>query len=204
MVELAGVSRRFGSTLALAPLSLRLGEGTLTVVHGPNGSGKTTLLRVLAGLLTPSTGTRRMRGTAVYLRSGDGGRRAQTVVQALGFAARTRLPHKDADAAVARAVSVAGLHEVTSARLASLSSGQRARVTLATALVVEAALLCLDEPASHLDQAGIQVLAAVVSSVRSRGAAVVVAGPTAAALFLTDLDARLLLDRGRLVEDPGT
>ena len=62
MIELDGVERRFGERVALAGVSVRVEEGQTLVVFGPNGAGKTTLLRVLAGLLRPHGGTRRVLG----------------------------------------------------------------------------------------------------------------------------------------------
>ncbi len=181
--------------MALAPLSLRLGRSTLTLVHGVNGSGKTTLLRVLGGLLTPSSGTRVGHGAALYLRSGDGARRAQRVDQAVRFAVCLGSPL----ARVEDVVRATGLETVMGRRVATLSSGQRARVTLAVGLAVSPALLCLDEPAAHLDEEGIGFLRQVVDLLRERGSAVVVASQTATSGLLAGADACLVLDGGRLV-----
>ncbi len=56
-IEIAGVSKRFGSAVALDGVTLEVPNGSLTALLGPSGGGKSTLLRVIAGLETPDTGT---------------------------------------------------------------------------------------------------------------------------------------------------
>ena len=62
MIEVAGVSKRYGDAHALRDVSLVVPEGSLTALLGPSGGGKTTLLRVIAGLETPDTGTVTING----------------------------------------------------------------------------------------------------------------------------------------------
>ena len=66
VVEIQGVTKRFGETPALDDVSLRIEEGELFALLGPSGSGKTTLLRAIAGFVDPEAGTIRIDGDAMY------------------------------------------------------------------------------------------------------------------------------------------
>jgi ABC-type multidrug transport system ATPase subunit len=189
---LEGVSRSFGRTQALAPASLRLGPGAVCLVTGPNGSGKSTLLRIAAGIIRSSTGRRWVAGSALYLRPGDGARHAQTPRQAVEFVARTRGRGRADDA-----LEAVGLSRLADTPVGRLSSGERARVSLAVALVWSPGVACLDEPTAHLDHAGASAATEVTAALAAGGAAVLVA--THDEGFLADrADARLRLARGRL------
>lgn len=163
------VTRSYGATLALAPLSLTVHPGSLCLVTGANGSGKTTLLRLAAGVLAPTGGERRAARPACYLRAGDGARSPQRVADAVGFAAA--LSGGD----VAAALSSTGLDGLRNRRVRELSAGQRARLTLAVVLACRPALACLDEPTAHLDADGVSCAFEVLGALADRGAAVLVA-----------------------------
>lgn len=195
-LRLAAAGRRYDGGFALSPVSLTLHRGTVTVVTGPNGSGKSTLLRLAAGLSRPSTGSREAAGRALYLLSGQGARAVETPVAAAATAARlSGLAPGDADEAARGALDEVGLGLVVRQQAGTLSSGQRARLTLAVALACPMALVCLDEPSAHLDSAGSQLVGRVVRRLRDRGAAVLVATHDPAA-DTWPADARLRLDGG--------
>ncbi len=65
-IELEGVTKRFGSIVAVKDLSLRVEEGTFLTLLGPSGCGKTTVLRMIAGLETPDEGEIRIQGETVF------------------------------------------------------------------------------------------------------------------------------------------
>ena len=176
------------------PVDLHLEAGALCIVTGANGSGKTTLLRLAAGLLRPSTGSRRCRGTALYVRAGSGLRSAQTVGAAVASTAGLVGRPDAAPAAVTRL----GLDDLAHRRLGTLSSGERVRVSLAAALAAGPALLCLDEPTGALDADGVRALRDVLQALRETGCAVLVATHQPEAL-LPSADAHLQLIGGRLV-----
>ncbi len=190
---LEGMSRSFGRTLALAPIGLHLGPGAICEVTGPNGSGKSTLLRVAAGIIRPTTGRRWAAGPVLYLRPGDGARRAQTVRQAVDFIAQAR----GNGPGVERALATVGLGDLADTPVGQLSSGQRARVTLAIALVFRPCVACFDEPTAHLDREGCSAARKVIDELAGRSTAVLVA--THDETFLAGLpDRRIRLARGRL------
>ena len=158
----------YGSRIVLRGVSLDILPGRWTAVVGPNGCGKSTLLRALAGLMSPRSGTISLQGRRLSAWSRrERARRlawlAQTSattdltaeeVVALGrFAHSGWLAHRQAvdDAAMHRAMLATGSLAWAQRRLSTLSGGERQRVHLARVLAVEAPVLLLDEPTTHLD-----------------------------------------------------
>jgi osmoprotectant transport system ATP-binding protein len=166
MLELVDVSKRFGGTTVLEPLSLAIDPGRTTVLIGPSGCGKSTLLRIMIGLIAPDTGAVRFDGekftdaNALLLR-----RRMGYVIQEGGL-----FPHLTARANVALmarylrwpgskiAAKINELAELTRFPVdgldrypVQLSGGQRQRVGIMRALMLDPDLLLLDEPMGALD-----------------------------------------------------
>jgi iron complex transport system ATP-binding protein len=158
----------YGSHLVLKSVSLNIASGRWTSVVGPNGCGKSTLLRALAGLEPARSGTiclqgrrlaswpRRERARRLAWLSQTSAATDLTAVEvvALGrFAHSGWLAHRQADddAAMHRAMMATGSLAWAPRRLSTLSGGERQRVHLARVLAVEAPVLLLDEPTTHLD-----------------------------------------------------
>jgi len=164
IVELDGVTRRYGGEPAVEDVSFGVAAGELVAVLGPSGCGKTTLVQAIAGHVRPTAGRIRLRGRDV---TGDPpeSRRIGLVFQestlyphmtafenvAYGVAAREDDPESRA-ATVTEYLDLVGLDDQGDASPGSLSGGQRRRVELARALAPEPDLLVLDEPLSALDR----------------------------------------------------
>ncbi|HMF12834.1 MAG TPA: ABC transporter ATP-binding protein, partial [Gemmataceae bacterium] len=164
-LALDGLSFAFGSSPALDDVSLQVLPGSFFSLLGPSGSGKTTLLRLVGGYLTPARGSIRICGrdvTRLPPERRDVGMVFQNYALFPHLTAREnvafglemrRVPRAERERRVEAMLDRVGLsaHQ-RDRRPARLSGGQQQRVALARALVVEPALLLLDEPLANLDR----------------------------------------------------
>jgi ABC-2 type transport system ATP-binding protein len=164
-VEITGLTRRFGRTMAVAGVDLQAGPGVFGLL-GPNGAGKTSLLRMMATAVPPTSGRlrllgrdpghygprRQIRRRLGYLPQNLGYYPGFTVVEFVEyFALLKEMPAARVQAAVAAAVERVELGGKAKARLRTLSGGMLRRVAIAQAIVNEPELLLLDEPTAGLD-----------------------------------------------------
>ena len=208
-IAVTGVSRSFGSVLAVLDATLTVPAGSVTALIGPNGSGKTTLLLMLATLLTPSTGSIRING----LDPVTAPERVRAVMgwmpDALGswpsLSARAalqttgRMYRMTRERAAARADELIALTDLTDfadrpSRV--LSRGQKQRLSLARALVHSPGVLLLDEPASGLDPAARASLRQLLRRLAGDGTAILVSSHVLAELDEM-ADAAVYLAAGR-------
>jgi heme exporter protein A len=183
LLEVAGLSRNFGTRRAVAGVSFSLGEGECLALFGPNGAGKTTLLRVLAGLLKPSAGVATLSGISLpggsAVRSRIGLISHHTMLydalsarENVSFAARLygiRDP-KRVDAVLDRMSML--VHADTTVR--SLSRGMQQRVSIARAMVHSPRLVLADEPYNGLDESGARALSSLLRDLIAAGTAVII------------------------------
>jgi ABC-2 type transport system ATP-binding protein len=147
-----------GGTVVLPGLTCAVAPGTVTGLIGPSGSGKTTLIRAIVGVqrvaggsvdvLGEPAGSRRLRARVGYMTQGPSVYGDLTVRENLRFFARVLGAPAEA---VERAIGQVSLGPEAGRVVSRLSGGQRARVSLATALLGEPPLLVLDEPTVGLD-----------------------------------------------------
>jgi NitT/TauT family transport system ATP-binding protein len=149
-----------GVVRALDGITLEVPKGQFLVAIGPSGQGKSTLLRVVAGLLTPSSGSVAADGRPVSGPSGDRGMVFQQdsvfpwmrVKPNVAYGLRTqRVDKATTDATVARYIEAVGLTRFAHAWPKQLSGGMRKRVAVAAAFASDPTLLLMDEPFGSLD-----------------------------------------------------
>ena len=161
-LELLGVQQRFTGSPALIidNITLRCEPGEYVVVVGPSGCGKSTLLNIAAGMLQPERGQALLDGRPIL---GPGPDRAMvfqehglfpwlTAAQNVGFGLRMlRVPAPEREERVAAALKMVNLSHAGGKLVHELSGGMRQRVSIARALVVDPAVLLMDEPFAALD-----------------------------------------------------
>ncbi len=163
-VDLHGVCKHYGSTVAVDDLSLTVAAGQITALLGPSGSGKTSILKMIAGLLEPSAGDVCFGGESV-LGVPAPRRDAATVFhnallfpylsvwENVAFGLRMRkVPAEECRRRAGEMLELVGLAGMGTRRPHEISGGQQQRVALARALVVEPRVLLLDEPLANLDR----------------------------------------------------
>lgn len=167
-VALKSVTKRFGSRVAVRPLSLEVRRGNTVGILGPSGGGKTTVLRLIAGLDVPDEGevwlNDRLASSADRLHMPPSQRNIGFVFQDLAlwphmtvggnlmFVLQSRgWPAATRNARIGEMLAVVGMSDRADEYPSHLSGGEQQRVALARALVAQPDLLLLDEPLSSLD-----------------------------------------------------
>jgi len=209
----AGLARLFAGSPALAGVSLRAEAGRIVALLGPNGAGKTTLLRILATAIRPSFGWAQVDGLdlardaaavrerVAYLSHASGLYDDLTAGENLAFAASLLRTPQPADR-VRRAMADVGLDAVAAERVRALSAGMRRRLALGRILLGRPSLVLLDEPYAALDEAGMDLVDALLDAWRNAGVSVLVASHAAERLAAR-ADGSVHLDRGLVARVEG-
>jgi ABC-2 type transport system ATP-binding protein len=180
MIEVVGLSKRYGDRPAITDVSFTAVPGQVLGFLGPNGAGKTTTMRIITGFMPASAGTVSVDGFDVFAESALVRARIgylpenpplyddMTVVPYLRFAAKLRgMRRGDVGAAIDRVVEACALGTVTDRMLGHLSKGFRQRVGLAQALIHDPPVLILDEPTNGLDPGQIDEMLHFIKITRS-------------------------------------
>jgi ABC-2 type transport system ATP-binding protein len=181
-IEVSGLRKRFGSTLALDGMTFTVSPGQVTGFIGPNGAGKSTTMRVILGLDRPDEGTALISGRPYWSL-----RRPLTQVGALLDAAALQpsrvarnhllwLAHSQGLGArrVDEVLAQAGLETAARRKAGGYSLGMRQRLGIAAALLGDPPVLMLDEPFNGMDPEGIVWMRGFLAALAAEGRAVLV------------------------------
>ena len=186
MIEVSGISKRFGSVVALDDVSFSAGDGRITGLLGPNGAGKSTCLRILYTVLKPDTGSAKINDIDVVahplqarrelgvLPHGAGLYPQLTTRENIAYFGRLHgIKEPALSARVEQLVERLELDEIADRRAKGFSQGQRTKVALARALVHRPKNLLLDEPTNGLDVMSTLSLRTWLSELKGRGQCIV-------------------------------
>ncbi|MGP3935929.1 ATP-binding cassette domain-containing protein [Nonomuraea sp. KM88] len=210
MIEVRGLSMRYGRTLAVDDLTCTVKPGLVTGFLGPNGAGKSTTMRAVLGLEVPSSGEalvdgrpyaslrRPLRTMGALLNAGavHGGRSARDHI---GCLARSNGIGR---ARVTAVLDQAGLTDVAGKRIGGFSLGMKQRLGIAAALLGDPAVLMFDEPLNGLDPEGIRWLRGLLRSLAAEGRTVLLSSHLMNEMAFT-ADHVIVIGRGRLIADTG-
>jgi ABC-2 type transport system ATP-binding protein len=208
VIEVDGLTKRFGKTLAVDDLSFTVEPGAITGFLGPNGAGKSTTLRTILGLVHPDRGGTSVLGVR-YRELDRPLQRVGAVLEASevhpGRSGRNhlRVLATAAELPRSRVEEVLALVELTGAarrRAGGYSLGMRQRLGLAAALLGDPEVLVLDEPANGLDPQGIRWLRDLLRSLASEGRTILVSSHVLAEVAQT-VDRVVIIHRGRLIRE---
>jgi len=208
VIEARGLSKRFGTTVAVNQLSFTVQPGMVTGFLGPNGAGKTTAMRLILGLDYPSAGTvtiggrpyqqlpspMREVGALLDARAVHGGRSARNHLRCL--AQTNDIPERRVD----EVLGLVGLSEVAGKRSKGFSLGMSQRLGIAAALLGDPAIVMFDEPVNGLDPEGILWIRTLMRSLAAEGRTVFVSSHLMSEMENT-ADHLIVIGRGRLIAD---
>lgn len=208
LLELDGLTRRFGAVTALDGLSFNVPAGEVVGFLGPNGAGKTTTMRAIFGLTELDAGSVRWNGAPVgpddrrrfgYMPEERGLYPNMLVAEEIEYLGRLHgMSAPDAAAAAASWLERLEVADRARTKVETLSHGNQQRVQLAAALVHDPELLVLDEPLAGLDPAGIDVIGKVLVEQAHSGRCVLFSSHQLD--LVEDLcESVAIIDHGRLV-----
>jgi ABC-2 type transport system ATP-binding protein len=207
-IEAHGLTKRYGSTLAVDNLSFTVRPGLVTGFIGPNGAGKSTTMRLVLGLDAPDRGTALVNGRP-YASLGVPLREVGALLDARAFhpgrPARDHLRWLAAGNGIPRArveavLELVGLSRAARRRAGGFSLGMAQRLGIAAALLGDPPVLLFDEPVNGLDPEGIRWIRGFLRSLAGEGRAVLVSSHLMSELEDT-ADHLIVIGRGRLIAD---
>ncbi|MCE7001070.1 ATP-binding cassette domain-containing protein [Saccharothrix sp. S26] len=211
MIEVRGLTRRYGDVLAVDDLSFTVEPGKVTGFLGPNGAGKSTTMRVVLGLDRPTSGTALVNGRpystfAEPLRevgalldpgSAHPGRTGRAHLR---VAARSNgIPLRRVEEVIERV----GLGRAARRRIKGYSLGMRQRLGIATALIGDPAVLMFDEPINGLDLDGVRWIRGLLRRLAEEGRTVLISSHLLGEMEQI-ADRLVVIGRGRLIADATT
>ena len=208
MIEVRGLTKRYGATLAVDGVSFTVRAGLVTGFLGPNGAGKTTTMRLILGLDRPTGGEARVGGrryqdlpaplrevgALLDSKAMHPGRRARS--QLVCLAQSNGIPVRRVD----EVLGLVGLESAARRRLGGFSLGMSQRLGIAAALLGDPAVLMFDEPVNGLDPEGIVWARQLMRGLAAEGRTVLVSSHLMSEMALT-ADHLIVIGKGRLLRD---
>ncbi|MFI6208949.1 ABC transporter ATP-binding protein [Streptomyces sp. NPDC051041] len=208
MIELAGLTKRYGEKVAVNNLTFAVRPGMVTGFLGPNGAGKSTTMRMILGLDRPTAGDVRVDGrpydrlkdplksigALLEARAVHGGRSAYHHL--LCLAQSNGIPKRR----VREVLDTVGLTAVAGKKARSFSLGMSQRLGIAAALLGDPRILMFDEPVNGLDPEGIHWIRTLMKSLAAQGRTVFVSSHLMSEMALT-ADHLVVIGQGRLLAD---
>ncbi|MFI7452295.1 ABC transporter ATP-binding protein [Nonomuraea sp. NPDC049714] len=210
MIELAGLTKRYGDRTAVDGLTFGVEPGRVTGFLGPNGAGKSTTMRMILGLDRPDAGSVRVNGrpyvaaplpmrevgALLDARAVHGSRTARNHL--LWLAHSNAIPAERVD----EVLRLVGLESVARRRSGTFSLGMSQRLGIAAALLGDPKVLLFDEPVNGLDPEGIKWIRELMRGLADEGRTVLVSSHLMSEMALT-ADHLVVIGRGRLIADVG-
>ena len=206
MIEAAGLSKRYGATVAVDDLSFTVPPGQVTGFLGPNGAGKSTTMRLILGLDAPSSGSVTVGGrpyaafrrplfevgAMLEAKAFHGGRSARNHLLCLAFS------NGIGAGRVGEVLDLVGLAGPAGKRAGGFSLGMGQRLGIAAALLGDPPVLMLDEPVNGLDPEGVVWIRTLLKSLAAEGRTVFLSSHLMSEMALT-ADRLIIIGRGRLI-----
>jgi ABC-2 type transport system ATP-binding protein len=208
MIEVVGLTKRFGDLVAVDDLSFTAPAGQVTAVLGPNGAGKTTTFRMVLGLARPTAGRALIDGRP-YVELARPRQTVGAVLESSGFhPARTGRNHLRVVAAAAgiprsrvdELLAFVGLARAADRRVVGYSTGMRQRLAVAGALLGDPRVVVLDEPTSGLDPEGVAWTRVLLRELAAEGRCVLLASHLLAEVVQA-ADRVVIIARGRALRE---
>jgi branched-chain amino acid transport system ATP-binding protein len=213
MLDVVGITKRFGGLVAVDTASLSVAQGSITGLIGPNGAGKTTLFAVISGFETPTSGQVQFDGTDItgspaHLRARMGIARTFQIVQPfaglnvrenIAVGAYLRHPRRaEALSEAERVASLVGLSAMLDRPASALTVAGRKRLELARALATGPRLLLLDEVLAGLNPSEIRDMIPVMRTIRDSGVTILMVEHVMQAVMALS-DHIYVLAQGRMI-----
>ena len=208
MIELRGLTKRYGAALAVDHLTFDVVPGQVTGFLGPNGAGKSTTMRLILGLDAPTAGTVTVNGRpyrSLRRPLHEVGSLLESAAIHPGRSARSHLLALAAANGIGRrrvdeVLGIAGLDGVAGKRAGGFSLGMTQRLGIAAALLGDPEVLLLDEPVNGLDPDGVAWIRGLLRSLAAEGRTVFVSSHLMSEMENT-ADHLVVIGRGRLLAD---
>ncbi|MGW6419017.1 ABC transporter ATP-binding protein, partial [Streptomyces sp. NPDC055055] len=208
MIELEGLTKRYGTKTAVDHLSFQVRPGMVTGFLGPNGAGKSTTMRMMIDLDNPTSGTVRIDGkhyrelaeplkyigALLDAKAMHGGRSAYNNL--LCLAQSNRIPRARVD----EVLGLVGLTPVAKKKSKGFSLGMGQRLGIASALLGDPEILMFDEPVNGLDPEGIHWIRNLMKALAAEGRTIFVSSHLMSEMALT-ADHLIVIGQGKLLAD---